>query len=136
MREKPRLRDLLRDLLGPYRLLSRSEVYIERVSGWHMDGLGCSGPMRSTMERSTTTGRLAPARLRGLRGQPRCAPTRRNRSEPREALHYARVRFGCEWTGWPQVKVAWQRAGAASQAIATVALYLQDHSADDKDLWP
>jgi hypothetical protein len=75
MREKPRLRDLLRDLLGPYRLLSRSEVYIERVSGWHMDGLGCSGPMRSTMERSTTTGRLAPARLRGLRGQPRCATT-------------------------------------------------------------
>ena len=42
IREKPRLKELLKDLLGPYRLLSRSEMYVDRVSPWHMDGL--SGP--------------------------------------------------------------------------------------------
>ena len=37
IRGKPRLRDALRDLLGNYRLLSRSEVYVDRRKSCSFD---------------------------------------------------------------------------------------------------
>ena len=139
IREKPRLKEMLKDLLGPYRLLSRSEMYIDRVSPWHMDGLFgpyslYNGEIELFKKRCNST--LSELETTALRRSNlsrdallQVSPAHRGNSRGlRDAVKYARQRYSCEWTGWQQVKVAWERLEKGeTQQIATVAIYLQDH---------
>ena len=107
--ERPKLHGVLTRLLGEdYRLLSRSEIYVDRVGYWHSDGLNGATSLYNN-------------ELSFLKR--RCAASAKQEAN-KACVH-----------GFGQSNIAWERDDQnESQRITTVAIYFQDHHHNDAGL--
>ena len=111
---KQKLSDALADVLGgPYRVLSRNELYIDRWNTWHFDGQHAAYGLYGAQLIPTLTEREphAPWTLCGNRSSLMAPPEE-------QPCHAAAV----AWRTLPN---------GEAQRIATLALYLEDHGAQD-----
>ena len=165
IRTKPRLVQVLTQLLGSeHRLLSRSEIYVDRTTTWHMDGL--FGPyalynrhmpflqrhcaeIAELIKRNPNRNVEVQPFVRKLASERLATRRNANTMAPKQLLNYwssycssknvtARPHGSesPEWdVGFEQTEVAWlQSESGERQRIVTVAVYLQDHWEDPNGL--